>query len=126
MMAPRLMNLLLCACFVQAELLGQGACKKVYKAFDEAEGIEVAWNEVGASGIKQGPAECRALQARLLHAMQTWSTGPLPCHCLRGLQVHVTDINFAAKAQAEARDRVFSEIKLLKQLKHKSGLHASI
>mmetsp|Transcript_12386 Transcript_12386/g.33788 ORF Transcript_12386/g.33788 Transcript_12386/m.33788 type:complete len:565 (+) Transcript_12386:69-1763(+) len=67
--------------YTKAELLGQGACKKVFKAFDEAEGIEVAWNEV-----------------------------------------HVTDINFAAKAQAETRDRIFGEIKLLKQLKHKNIL----
>ena len=28
------------------ELLGAGACKKVYKAFDNEEGIEVAWNQV--------------------------------------------------------------------------------
>eukprot|EP00798_Chlamydomonas_sp_ICE-L_P004847 gene4846-34604_t len=28
------------------ELIGQGAQKKVYKAFDEDDGIEVAWNEV--------------------------------------------------------------------------------
>eukprot|EP00898_Chlorokybus_atmophyticus_P006023 jgi/Chlat1/6421/Chrsp45S05921 len=28
-----------------AEVLGEGACKIVYKAFDEVEGMEVAWNE---------------------------------------------------------------------------------
>jgi hypothetical protein len=27
-------------------VLGRGAFKTVYKAFDEAEGIEVAWNQV--------------------------------------------------------------------------------
>lgn len=38
-------------------------------------------------------------------------------------EVHVTDLNFAcAKAQQETRDRVFSEIMLLKQLKHKNIL----
>ena len=31
------------------EILGRGAFKTVYKAFDEEEGIEVAWNQVRAS-----------------------------------------------------------------------------
>lgn len=31
---------------LQHELLGQGAQKKVYKAFDEEDGMEVAWNVV--------------------------------------------------------------------------------
>lgn len=31
---------------VQAQCIGRGASKVVYKAFDEVEGIEVAWNEV--------------------------------------------------------------------------------
>jgi hypothetical protein len=68
-------------CCPAGQLLGQGACKKVFKAFDEAEGIEVAWNEV-----------------------------------------LVTDLNLSIPAQQETRDRVFSEIKLLKQLKHKNIL----
>ncbi|KAL9273600.1 Serine/threonine-protein kinase WNK8-like protein, partial [Drosera capensis] len=29
-----------------SEVLGKGAFKTVYKAFDEVEGIEVAWNRV--------------------------------------------------------------------------------
>jgi len=28
-------------------VLGRGACKTVYKAFDLEDGIEVAWNQVG-------------------------------------------------------------------------------
>lgn len=31
------------------EVLGRGAYKTVYKAFDEEEGIEVAWNQVRAT-----------------------------------------------------------------------------
>ncbi len=27
-------------------VLGKGACKRVYKAFDQVDGIEVAWNQV--------------------------------------------------------------------------------
>ncbi|KAL6751053.1 kinase-like domain-containing protein [Haematococcus lacustris] len=35
--------------FSKHELLGQGACKRVYRGFDEAEGIEVAWCEITAN-----------------------------------------------------------------------------
>ena len=31
---------------LQMEKVGSGASKVVYKAFDEEEGLEVAWNEV--------------------------------------------------------------------------------
>jgi hypothetical protein len=31
------------------ELVGVGACKRVWKAFDEVEGLEVAWNEIPVS-----------------------------------------------------------------------------
>nr|GMD56099.1 probable serine/threonine-protein kinase WNK11 [Ipomoea batatas]GME13377.1 probable serine/threonine-protein kinase WNK11 [Ipomoea batatas] len=58
-----------------SELLGCGAVKKVYRAFDQEEGIEVAWNQVK----------------------------------LR---------NFADDQQG--LDRLYSEVRLLKTLKHKS------
>ncbi|KAJ3680154.1 hypothetical protein LUZ60_016432 [Juncus effusus] len=35
------------------QLLGKGASKKVYRAFDEVEGIEVAWNKVNIDQILQ-------------------------------------------------------------------------
>ncbi|KAI8467307.1 MAG: WNK protein kinase, partial [Monoraphidium minutum] len=56
-------------------VLGRGAFKTVYKAFDEAEGIEVAWN-----------------------------------------QVKVNDLVMSASE----RERLFAEIRVLKQLKHKN------
>ncbi|KAK4746450.1 hypothetical protein SAY87_012762 [Trapa incisa] len=34
-----------------SEILGKGAFKKVYKAFDEVDGIEVAWNQVKVDDI---------------------------------------------------------------------------
>lgn len=37
------------------EVLGRGAFKTVYKAFDEAEGIEVAWNQVNIDEVMQCP-----------------------------------------------------------------------
>ncbi|KAK9811046.1 hypothetical protein WJX73_009199 [Symbiochloris irregularis] len=55
------------------QVLGRGACKTVYKAFDEEEGIEVAWNRV-----------------------------------------------HDYVSSKEERDRLFAEIRVLKQLKHKN------
>lgn len=57
------------------EILGRGAFKSVYKAFDESEGLEVAWNQVKVNDLVSSPAE---------------------------------------------RERLFAEIRVLKQLKHKN------
>ena len=60
-------------------VLGRGAFKTVYKAFDEVDGIEVAWNQVKVTDLVTSPAE---------------------------------------------RERLFSEIRVLKQLKHKNIMYA--
>lgn len=57
------------------QILGRGAFKTVYKAFDESEGIEVAWNQVKVHDLVSSPQE---------------------------------------------RERLFAEIRVLKQLKHKN------
>lgn len=56
-------------------VLGRGAFKTVFKAFDEAEGLEVAWNQVKVNDLANSPSE---------------------------------------------RERLFAEIRVLKQLKHKN------
>lgn len=38
-----------------ADLLGAGAVKKVYRAFDQEEGIEVAWNQVNLLNFSEDP-----------------------------------------------------------------------
>jgi hypothetical protein len=65
-------------CVPQHELMGQGACKRVYRGFDEVLGIEVAWNEV--------------------------------------------PIAQDGKCDAQQKERIFKEINLLSQLKHKNIL----
>ncbi|GAB4823146.1 hypothetical protein N2152v2_010192 [Parachlorella kessleri] len=60
------------------QILGRGAFKTVYKAFDTQEGTEVAWNQVRVSEL----VNCRDSK--------------------------------------EERDRLFAEIRVLKQLKHKN------
>lgn len=43
------------------EVLGEGAFKTVYKAFDEIQGIEVAWNRVDVEHFAESPALLRRL-----------------------------------------------------------------
>ncbi|KAI5409123.1 putative serine/threonine-protein kinase wnk11, variant 2 [Lathyrus oleraceus] len=53
------------------ELLGSGAVKKVYRAFDQEEGIEVAWNQVKLRNFSKDPAMVDRLysEVRLLRSM---------------------------------------------------------
>ncbi|XP_019435659.1 PREDICTED: probable serine/threonine-protein kinase WNK11 [Lupinus angustifolius] len=54
-----------------SELLGCGAVKKVYRAFDQEEGIEVAWNQVNLRNFCDDPAMMDRLysEVRLLRSM---------------------------------------------------------
>ncbi|GAB2240828.1 hypothetical protein Droror1_Dr00021346 [Drosera rotundifolia] len=54
------------------EVLGKGACKKVYRAFDEREGIEVAWNQVKVLEQLRNPEELERLysEVRLLKELK--------------------------------------------------------
>ncbi|PIN26166.1 Tyrosine kinase [Handroanthus impetiginosus] len=55
-----------------AELLGSGAVKKVYRAFDQEEGIEVAWNQVKLRQFSDDEAMIHRLysEARLLRTLK--------------------------------------------------------
>ncbi|KAL2956317.1 hypothetical protein AAZX31_18G078200 [Glycine max] len=54
-----------------SELLGSGAVKKVYRAFDQEEGIEVAWNQVKLRNFSDDPAMLDRLysEVRLLRSL---------------------------------------------------------
>ncbi|ESQ42894.1 hypothetical protein EUTSA_v10014189mg [Eutrema salsugineum] len=54
------------------ELLGSGAVKKVYRAFDQEEGIEVAWNQVKLRCFSDDPAMVERLysEVRLLKSLK--------------------------------------------------------
>jgi len=54
-----------------SELLGCGAVKKVYRAFDQEEGIEVAWNQVKLRNFSDDPAMVERLysEVRLLRSL---------------------------------------------------------
>ncbi|KAA0048870.1 putative serine/threonine-protein kinase WNK7 [Cucumis melo var. makuwa] len=47
------------------EILGRGAFKTVYKAFDEVDGIEVAWNQVRIDGFLQSPEDLEKLYSEV-------------------------------------------------------------
>ncbi|TYH75677.1 hypothetical protein ES332_D04G036700v1 [Gossypium tomentosum] len=54
------------------EVLGKGAFKTVYKAFDEANGIEVAWSQVRIDEVLQKPEDLERLysEVRLLKSLK--------------------------------------------------------
>lgn len=52
------------------EMLGKGAFKKVYRAFDELEGIEVAWNQVKVSDLLRHSEDLERLYSEV-HLLKT-------------------------------------------------------
>ncbi|CAO2819020.1 unnamed protein product [Amaranthus hypochondriacus] len=52
------------------EVLGKGAFKKVYRAFDELEGIEVAWNQVKVSEVVRNADDLERLYSEV-HLLKT-------------------------------------------------------
>ncbi|KAF3509517.1 hypothetical protein F2Q69_00003755 [Brassica cretica] len=54
------------------EVIGKGAFKTVYKAFDEVDGIEVAWNQVRIDDVLQSPNSLERLysEVRLLKSLK--------------------------------------------------------
>lgn len=52
------------------EILGKGASKTVYRAFDEYEGIEVAWNQVKLHDLLQNPEDLERLYCEI-HLLKT-------------------------------------------------------
>ncbi|XP_073122634.1 probable serine/threonine-protein kinase WNK11 [Henckelia pumila] len=49
-----------------SELLGAGAVKKVYRAFDQEEGLEVAWNQVKLGSFSDNPVMISRLHSEVL------------------------------------------------------------
>lgn len=52
------------------EVLGKGAFKKVYRAFDELEGIEVAWNQVKVAELLRNSEDLERLYSEV-HLLKT-------------------------------------------------------
>ncbi|KAM1649373.1 hypothetical protein ACFX15_010136 [Malus domestica] len=56
------------------EILGKGASKTVYRAFDEYEGMEVAWNQVKLYDFLQSPEDLERLYCEI-HLLKTLKHG---------------------------------------------------
>ncbi|KAG2251906.1 hypothetical protein Bca52824_082042 [Brassica carinata] len=55
------------------DVLGRGAFKTVYKAFDEVDGIEVAWNLVSIEDVMQMPGQLEALKhENIIKLFNSW------------------------------------------------------
>lgn len=53
-------------CYIRyKEVLGKGAFKKVYKAFDRVNGLEVAWNQVRIDEVLQSPEDLERLYSEV-------------------------------------------------------------
>lgn len=52
-------------CLQFREILGKGAMKTVYKAFDEVLGLEVAWNQVKLNHVFDSPEELQRLYSEV-------------------------------------------------------------
>ncbi|KAK7353981.1 hypothetical protein VNO80_19437 [Phaseolus coccineus] len=52
------------------EVLGKGAFKKVYRAFDELEGIEVAWNQIKLADVLRNSEDLERLYSEV-HLLKT-------------------------------------------------------
>ncbi|KAL5995113.1 Serine/threonine-protein kinase wnk1 [Asimina triloba] len=57
-------------CLQYSEILGKGASKTVYRAFDEYEGIEVAWNQVKLHDFLKSPEDLERLYSEI-HLLKT-------------------------------------------------------
>ncbi|XP_020587016.1 probable serine/threonine-protein kinase WNK9 isoform X2 [Phalaenopsis equestris] len=55
---------------MEGEILGKGASKTVFRAFDEYEGIEVAWNQVKLHDFLQSPQDLERLYCEI-HLLKT-------------------------------------------------------
>ncbi|XP_054825803.1 serine/threonine-protein kinase WNK8 [Prosopis cineraria] len=56
------------------DMLGKGAFKTVYKAFDEVDGTEVAWNQVNIEDVLQSPQQLERLYSEV-HLLKSLKHG---------------------------------------------------
>ncbi|KAL0400309.1 UNVERIFIED_CONTAM: putative serine/threonine-protein kinase WNK11 [Sesamum radiatum] len=84
-----------------AELLGSGAVKKVYRAFDQREGIDVAWNQVRLRNFISDPSVIIRLRSEI-ELLKTLKNDNIIVlyHCWKDVEQNT--FNFITEACASA------------------------
>ncbi|KAF8402503.1 hypothetical protein HHK36_010588 [Tetracentron sinense] len=75
------------------EVLGKGAMKKVYRAFDEVLGMEVAWNQAKLNDVLQSPEELQRLYSEV-HLLSTLNHDSIIQFYTSWIDVHRRTFNF--------------------------------
>ncbi|KAK6122678.1 hypothetical protein DH2020_043577 [Rehmannia glutinosa] len=78
------------------EILGKGASKTVYRAFDEYEGIEVAWNQVKLYDFLQSPEDLERLYCEI-HLLKTLKHNNIMKFCTSWVDTANRNINFVTE-----------------------------
>ncbi|XP_021897107.1 probable serine/threonine-protein kinase WNK9 isoform X1 [Carica papaya] len=78
------------------EILGKGSSKTVYKAFDEYEGLEVAWNQVKLYDFLQNPEDLERLY-REIHLLKTLKHENIMKFCTSWVDTTNRNINFVTE-----------------------------
>lgn len=79
-----------------AEVLGKGSSKTVYRAFDEYEGIEVAWNQVRLNDFLQSPEDLERLYCEI-HLLKTLKHKNIMKFCSSWVDISKRKINFVTE-----------------------------
>ncbi|XP_057972856.1 probable serine/threonine-protein kinase WNK5 isoform X1 [Malania oleifera] len=75
------------------ETLGKGAMKTVYKGFDMAMGMEVAWNQVKLHDVLKSPGELQRLYSEV-HLLKTLNHDSIMRYYASWIDVHGSTFNF--------------------------------
>lgn len=78
------------------EVLGKGSSKTVYRAFDEYEGIEVAWNQVRLNDFLRSPEDLERLYCEI-HLLKTLKHKNIMKFCSSWVDISRRKINFVTE-----------------------------
>ncbi|TQD76432.1 hypothetical protein C1H46_038029 [Malus baccata] len=91
-----------------ADLLGHGAVKKVYRAFDQEEGTEVAWNQVRLYNYSDDPTLINRLYSEVKLLRQLKNKYIIVCHSVWKDEAHST-LNFITEVCNSGNLREYRE-----------------
>ncbi|XP_076896153.1 putative serine/threonine-protein kinase WNK11 [Bidens hawaiensis] len=86
------------------DLLGSGAVKKVYRGFDQQEGIDVAWNQVKLTNFSQDPTVLKRLVSEI-KLLQTLDNENIIVLYSFWMDIEKSTLNFITEACASGNLR---------------------